>query len=108
MPEGLAEFFVRCMSPENGLVVDPFAGSDTTIAVGRGLGDARSVSSYMRTMQQKLFSALRLILLMMCQERLQDGLRSPITVTTDLQREEAMQAVANRAFRMEQYGLIRD
>jgi len=38
MPEGLAEFFVRCMSPENGLVVDPFAGSDTTIAVGRGLG----------------------------------------------------------------------
>lgn len=37
MPEGLAEFFVRCMSPENGLVVDPFAGSGTTVTVGRRL-----------------------------------------------------------------------
>lgn len=38
MPEGLAEFFVRCMSPENGLIVDPFAGSGTTVTVARRLG----------------------------------------------------------------------
>lgn len=38
MPEGLAEFFVRCLSPENGLVVDPFAGSGTTVTVARRLG----------------------------------------------------------------------
>ncbi len=38
MPEGLAEFFVRAMSPEGGLVIDPFAGSGTTVVVGRRLG----------------------------------------------------------------------
>lgn len=38
MPEGLAEFFVRCMSPSDGLVVDPFAGSGTTVTVARRLG----------------------------------------------------------------------
>lgn len=38
MPEGLAEFFVRAMSPEDGLVVDPFAGSGTTVVVARRLG----------------------------------------------------------------------
>src|SRR5699024_9360195 len=38
MPEGLAEFFILCMSPENGLVVDPFAGSGTTVTVARRLG----------------------------------------------------------------------
>lgn len=38
MPEGLAEFFVRCMSPAHGLVVDPFAGSGTTVTVARRLG----------------------------------------------------------------------
>lgn len=38
MPEGLAEFFIRAMSPTNGLVVDPFAGSGTTVVVGRRLG----------------------------------------------------------------------
>lgn len=38
MPEGLAEFFIKAMSPENGLVVDPFAGSGTTITVARKLG----------------------------------------------------------------------
>lgn len=37
MPEGLAEFFVRAMSPGDGLVVDPFAGSGTTVVVGRRL-----------------------------------------------------------------------
>lgn len=35
MPEGLAEFFIRCASPKGGLVVDPFAGSGTTVAVAR-------------------------------------------------------------------------
>jgi DNA modification methylase len=35
MPEGLAEFFIRCASPQGGLVVDPFAGSGTTVAVAR-------------------------------------------------------------------------
>lgn len=38
MPEGLAEFFVNAMSPEGGLVVDPFAGGGTTVVVGRRLG----------------------------------------------------------------------
>lgn len=38
MPEGLAEFFIRSMSPENGLVIDPFAGSGTTVTVARRLG----------------------------------------------------------------------
>lgn len=38
MPEGLAEFFVRCMSPVGGVVADPFAGSGTTVVVGRRLG----------------------------------------------------------------------
>lgn len=38
MPEGLAEFFVRAMSPVEGLVIDPFAGGGTTVVVGRRLG----------------------------------------------------------------------
>lgn len=38
MPEGLAEFFVRAMSPEDGVVIDPFAGGGTTVVVGRRLG----------------------------------------------------------------------
>ncbi len=38
MPEGLAEFFIRAISPEGGLVIDPFAGSGTTVVVGRRLG----------------------------------------------------------------------
>lgn len=38
MPEGLAEFFIRSMSPPNGLVIDPFAGGGTTVVVGRRLG----------------------------------------------------------------------
>lgn len=38
MPEGLAEFFVKLLSPEAGLVVDPFAGSGTTVAVARRYG----------------------------------------------------------------------
>lgn len=38
MPEGLAEFFIKAMCPEEGIVVDPFAGSGTTMAVARRLG----------------------------------------------------------------------
>lgn len=38
MPEGLAEFFIRAVSPETGVVIDPFAGSGTTIVVARRLG----------------------------------------------------------------------
>lgn len=38
MPEGLAEFFVRAMCPEDGLVIDPFAGSGTTVVVARRSG----------------------------------------------------------------------
>lgn len=38
MPEGLAEFFVKSMSPRGGVVIDPFAGSGTTAVVARRLG----------------------------------------------------------------------
>lgn len=38
MPEGLAEFFVRAMSPAGGVVIDPFAGGGTTVVVARRLG----------------------------------------------------------------------
>lgn len=38
MPEGLAEFFIKAASPTNGVVIDPFAGSATTIVVARRLG----------------------------------------------------------------------
>lgn len=38
MPEGLAEFFVRAASPADGVVIDPFAGSGTTVVVAQRLG----------------------------------------------------------------------
>jgi DNA modification methylase len=38
MPEGLAEFFIKAATPPNGIVIDPFAGSGTTIVVARRLG----------------------------------------------------------------------
>jgi DNA modification methylase len=38
MPEGLAEFFVKAASPAAGIVIDPFAGSATTVVVARRLG----------------------------------------------------------------------
>ncbi len=38
MPEGLAEFFIKAASPEDGVVLDPFAGSATTVVVARRLG----------------------------------------------------------------------
>jgi DNA modification methylase len=38
MPEKLAEFFIKACSPANGVVIDPFAGSGTTILAARRLG----------------------------------------------------------------------
>ncbi len=38
MPEGLAEFFIKAASPKDGVVLDPFAGSATTVVVARRLG----------------------------------------------------------------------
>jgi DNA modification methylase len=38
MPEGLAEFFVKAACPADGVVIDPFAGSATTVVVARRLG----------------------------------------------------------------------
>ncbi|MDQ2761087.1 MAG: site-specific DNA-methyltransferase [Actinomycetota bacterium] len=38
MPEGLAAFFIKATSPEDGLVIDPFAGAGTTVVIGRRLG----------------------------------------------------------------------
>jgi len=38
MPEGLAEFFVRFLTEPGDLVMDPFAGSNTTGAVAESLG----------------------------------------------------------------------
>ena len=37
MPEGLAEFFIKVASPTGGIVIDPFAGSATTIVIARRL-----------------------------------------------------------------------
>jgi DNA modification methylase len=37
MPEGLAEFFIKAASPVGGIVIDPFAGSATTVVVARRL-----------------------------------------------------------------------
>jgi DNA modification methylase len=38
MPEGLAEFFVKAAAPDGGVVIDPFAGSGTTVVVARRHG----------------------------------------------------------------------
>ncbi|HET9898742.1 MAG TPA: site-specific DNA-methyltransferase [Streptosporangiaceae bacterium] len=38
MPEGLASFFVKAVSPQSGVVIDPFAGGGTTTVVARRLG----------------------------------------------------------------------
>jgi DNA modification methylase len=38
MPEGLAEFFIKAACPADGIVLDPFAGSATTVVVARRLG----------------------------------------------------------------------
>lgn len=38
MPEGLAEFFIKAACPKGGVVLDPFAGSGTTVVVARRHG----------------------------------------------------------------------
>jgi len=38
MPEGLPEFFIKFLTPRGGLVLDPFAGSNTTGAAAERLG----------------------------------------------------------------------
>ncbi len=38
MPEGLAEFFIKAVSPSGGVVIDPFAGGGTTAVAARRLG----------------------------------------------------------------------
>lgn len=38
MPEGLAEFFIKAACPQEGVVIDPFAGAATTVVVARRLG----------------------------------------------------------------------
>ncbi|MBB4264627.1 DNA methyltransferase [Roseospira visakhapatnamensis] len=38
MPEGLAAFFVQAACPEGGVVLDPFAGSGTTVVVAKRYG----------------------------------------------------------------------
>ena len=38
MPEGLADFFVKAACPPGGVVIDPFAGSGTTVVVARRRG----------------------------------------------------------------------
>ena len=37
MPEKLAEFFIKACSPAGGVVIDPFAGSGTTVLAARRL-----------------------------------------------------------------------
>jgi DNA modification methylase len=37
MPEGLAEFFIKAMSPPGGVVLDPFTGGGTTTVIARRL-----------------------------------------------------------------------
>jgi hypothetical protein len=37
-PEGVPEFFIKSLCPPGGIVLDPFSGSGTTVAVARRLG----------------------------------------------------------------------
>lgn len=58
MPEGLAEFFIKALSPEHGIVLDPFAGSGTTSVVaqrlGRGAGGLEIHQEYVKVAQERL------------------------------------------------------
>jgi DNA modification methylase len=58
MPEGLAEFFIRVASPEGGVVIDPFAGSGTTVVVahrlGRKAGGFEIHEDYVRVSRQRI------------------------------------------------------
>jgi hypothetical protein len=52
-PESLAEFFVRSFCPHNGIVLDPFAGSGTTLAVADRTG-RKSIGIEVRQSQLEL------------------------------------------------------
>ena len=58
MPEGLAEFFVKALCPANGVVVDPFAGSGTTVVLarrhGRRSGGIEIHEEYVEVARQRL------------------------------------------------------
>jgi len=57
-PEKLAEWFIRSLCPEGGVVLDPFSGSGTTAAVAREWG-RRYIASDIR-MSQALLTRRRL------------------------------------------------
>ena len=58
MPEGLAEFFVKLACPPGGVVVDPFAGSGTTMVVarrhGRRAGGIELLDEYVAVATERL------------------------------------------------------
>lgn len=58
MPEGLAEFFVKAACPSDGVVVDPFGGSDTTMVVarrhGRRAGGIELLNEYVDVATERL------------------------------------------------------
>ena len=60
MPEGLAEFFVKAACPPGGVVIDPFAGSGTTVVVarrhGRQAGGIELHSDYVVVARERVFT----------------------------------------------------
>lgn len=52
-PENLVEPFIKCFCPPNGIVLDPFMGSGTTLAVAKKLG-RRAVGLDIRASQVEL------------------------------------------------------
>ncbi len=58
MPEGLAEFFVKAACPSDGVVVDPFGGSGTTMVVarrhGRRAGGIELLNEYVDVATERL------------------------------------------------------
>jgi len=55
-PEWLAEFFIRTFCPEGGIVLDPFCGSGTTLAVAQKWG-RQSIGIDLRRSQVELSKA---------------------------------------------------
>ena len=58
MPEGLAEFFVNMLCPPGGVIIDPFAGSGTTVVLarrhGRRAGGIEIHAEYVEVARQRL------------------------------------------------------
>lgn len=63
MPEGLAEFFIRACAPVGGVVIDPFAGSGTTIVVARRLGRRGGEAPHCRRPSRRPSGTPRIFLL---------------------------------------------